>query len=371
MKLATARAFPLRLGFTRPLVTALGEFTTRESVVLEVCDADGGCGHGEAAPWRGFGGETLAAAQSALERAIRLLEKRGAGAQEWPLELVTLLAETPAAHAAVEGALCDLAARLAGQPLAAFLRQAAGLPDAAAPAAVAVNALLVEREPEALRAEAARARAAGYRAAKLKVATGPLVEDIARVRAARDGLGPQVALRLDANGAWSEAQAREGLDALAAFRPDYVEQPVAAADLAAMARLRASGGLRIAADESLAARGGLAQVLGAGACDVVVLKPSLLGGPLAALAAARRAREAGCTVVFTHAFESAVGRLHALHCAAAWDDPQAVHGLSGGTPFRDDLAALPAVEEGRLPVPDGPGLGLVLETARLQAGEDA
>jgi o-succinylbenzoate synthase len=290
---------------------------------------------------------------------------------EWPLDLVMALAQTPSAHAAVEGALCDLAARRAGQPLAAFLRRAAGLPDAPVPAAVAVNALLVEREPEALRAEAARVRAAGFLAAKLKVATGPLVEDIARVRAARDGLGPQLALRLDANGAWSEAQAREGLAALAAFKPDYVEQPVAAGELEAMARLRAGGVARIAADESLSEPGGLVQVLDAGACDVVVLKPSLLGGPLAALAAARRAREAGCTVVFTHAFESAIGRLHALHCAAAWDDPQGVHGLSGGTPFRDDLAALPAVAAGRLAVPEGPGLGLDLDAAHLQRYEGA
>ncbi len=130
MKLASARAIPLRLGLTRPLVTALGEFTTRESVVLELCDGEGACGHGEAAPWRGFGGETLAEAQSALERAVAMLGESSVEPAEWPLDLVMALAQTPSAHAAVEGALCDLAARRAGQPLAAFLRRAAGLPDA-------------------------------------------------------------------------------------------------------------------------------------------------------------------------------------------------------------------------------------------------
>lgn len=371
MKPASARVVPLRLRLQRPLVTAAGEFATRETVILELRDAGGHAGVGEAAPWPGFGGETLAAATAALERAAGLLEGASIEPTQWPLDLVMLLSDLPSARAAVEGALCDLAARRAGQSLAAFLRRAAGLDGDEVPGGIAVNALLLEREPEALRAEAARVRAAGFAAAKLKVATGPLVEDIARVRAARDGLGPQLALRLDANGGWSEDEAREALAALAPFKPDYVEQPVEAGDIGALARLRAGGAARIAVDESLSVDRGLSRVLDAGAADVVVLKPTLLGGPLAALAAARRAREAGCGVVFTHAFEGAVGRGHALHGAAAWGEEDAVHGLAGGTPFRDDLATLPAVEGGLLAVPPGPGLGLPLDVERLRGGDAA
>jgi len=371
VKLAKARIVPLRLRLTRPLATAAGEFSLRESAVLELHDDDGVAGLGEAAPWPGFGDETIAASRAALEQALPLLRESTLEPAEWPLDLVMRLADAPAARAAVEGALCDLAARRAGQSLAAFLRGLAGLPADGALERVAVNALLAEREPEALRVEAARAREAGFAAAKLKVGGGPLVGDIARVRAARDGLGPAVALRLDANGGWSEAQAREALAALAPFNPDYVEQPVAAAQLEAMARLRAEGTVRIAADESLSQVNGLQHVLDAGAADLVVLKPSLLGGPLAALAAARRAREAGCEVVYTHAFESAVGRAHALHCAAAWGDARAVHGLAGGSPFRDDLAALPAAERGSVAVSQGAGLGLEFDLAGHQGAAGA
>jgi len=371
VKLATARCFPLRLRLVRPLVTAAGEVATRESVILELDDGEGGVGLGEAAPWPGFGGETVTGSLAVLERAVPLLQDASLEPAEWPLDLVMLLADTPVARSAVEGALCDLAARRRGQPLAAFLQDTAGIATGGTPGRIAVNALLAEREPEALRAEAARVREAGFLAAKLKVGGGPLVGDIARVRAARDGLGPHVALRLDANGSWREAQAREALAAFAPFQPDYVEQPVAAAEVDALARLRADGVARIAADESLSQPAGLQRVLDAGAADVVVLKPSLLGGPLATLAAARRAREAGCEVVFTHAFESAVGRCHALHCAAAWADVQAVHGLAGGSPFRDDLAALPGVERGSVAVPEGAGLGLPVDTARWREAAGA
>lgn len=371
MKLAGARCLPLRLRLARPLVTASGEFATRETMILELRDGDGAIGLGEAAPWPGFGSETIAASQAALERAVPLLQAATLEPAEWPLDLAMVLADTPAARAALEGALCDLAARRAGQALAAYLHAAARLAGEPVPVDVAVNALLREREPEALRAEASRVRAAGFAAAKMKVATGPLVEDIARVRAARDGLGPGVALRLDANGAWSEGQAREALTALAPFKPDYVEQPVAAGAIDALARLRAQRVTRIAVDESLSEADGLSRVLDATAADVFVLKPSLLGGPLAALAAARCAREAGCAVVFTHAFESAIGRCQALHCAAAWADAQAVHGLAGASPFRDDIGALPPVEAGRIAVPSGPGLGMAVGAAGWAEGGDA
>jgi o-succinylbenzoate synthase len=372
VRLSEARAFPLRLRLTRPLVTAAGEFAVRESVILELRDAEGARGLGEAAPWPGFGDETPAGSRAALERALPLLRGASLEPAGWPLDLVTLLADAPLARAAVEAALCDLAARRAAQPLAAYLHAAAGpVGGDVVPGEVAVNALLVEREPEALRAEAARVREAGFLAAKLKVGGGPLVGDIARVRAARDGLGPHVALRLDANGSWGEAQAREALAALAPFRPDYVEQPVAAGEVETLARLRAEGMARLAADEALSLPGGLQRVIDRAAADVVVLKPSLLGGPLAALAAARRARAAGCAVVFTHVFESAIGRYHALHCAAAWADPEAVHGLAGGSPFRDDIGALPAVGSGRLVLPQAPGLGLEVDASRWAEGGEA
>ncbi|HSO07989.1 MAG TPA: hypothetical protein VLW45_12165, partial [Pelomicrobium sp.] len=128
MTRASARLVPLRLRLTRPLATATGEFLLRESVILEFTADDGTTGVGEAAPWPGFGEETIAASTAVLERALPLLHGANLEPAQWPLDLVMLLADAPAAHAAVEGALCDLAARRAGQPLAAFLQAAAGVP---------------------------------------------------------------------------------------------------------------------------------------------------------------------------------------------------------------------------------------------------
>lgn len=335
MKIVAARVVPVRLRFTRPVRTARGEFTERASVLLALTDADGAVGYGEAAPWPGFGTESVAEAE---------LELRALGTQLTAAELepgqplAGRLRSAPAARAALDGALWDLAARRAGRSLAAHLAQvhAAGCGEALH--RVAVSVLLTQTEPVALREEAARARTAGHRAAKLKLGAAPLPSDLARVAAARDGLGPHVQLRGDANGAWTLAEACDALEALAPFALEYVEQPVAANDIAALAELRRRATVRIAADESVATEQGVQRLLAAEAADVVVLKPATLGGPARALELAAQARRAGTEVVFSHTFESAVGAQHVLHCAAAWGDAAAVHGLQTAGLFAADVA---------------------------------
>jgi O-succinylbenzoate synthase len=135
---------------------------------------------------------------------------------------------------------------------------------------------------------------------------------------------------------------------------------VAAHDIDGMAELRRHAAVKVAADESVASEGGMLRLLAAGAADVVVLKPATLGGAGRALELASLARQAGMRVVFTHAFESAVGARHALHCAAAWGDAEGVHGLVTAGLFEADVAEPPACHGGYVAVPAGPGLGVTL-----------
>lgn len=366
MRLAAARARVARLAFARPLFTSRGEFTARGSVIFTLDDLDGRCGYGEAAPWPGFGTESEAEALAALEEVAGLLVGADVEPGDWPVAVARRLSGAPAARAAVQGALWDLSARRAGRSLAAHLArhfsrprdQRAAISDRAALHEVPVSALLVESSPDELRREAASARTAGYRAAKIKLGGGSLDEDRARARAAREGLGEGVRLRGDANGAWSESQARQAMQSLAEFDFEYLEQPVAPGDDAALARLRGLGLIRIAADESVATERDAQRLLEAGAVDVLVLKPAMLGGPAWALEIAQRARASGCDVVFSHAFESAVGARHALHSAAAWGDPVACHGLCTAGLFANDFAEPVACRDGVAVVSDSPGLGI-------------
>jgi len=358
VKIAAVRVTPIRLRFARPLRTAQGEFAERASVLLELRDDDGCAGYGEAAPWPGFGTESVADAATAL-RALEqqlpgvTIESGGIAAA-----FAGLLSGRVTARAALQGALRDLDARRAGRSLAAHLAARAGSTCGAPLPRVAVNCLLAASDPDALRAEATRARAAGFRAVKVKLGGGPLATDVARLRAVREAIGASIHLRCDANGAWSVREALEALEALAPFDLEYVEQPVTARDIEGLAEVRRRSVVRVAADESVASESGMRRMLAAGAADVVVLKPATLGGAERALELAATARAAGMEVVFTHALESAVGAHHALHCAAAWGDADAIHGLETTGLFETDVAEPVDSRDGSVAVPVVPGLGV-------------
>ena len=359
MSIAAARVRPLRLQFARPVRTARGVFTGRAIVLLELRDQDGCIGYGEAAPWPGFGTETAEEAVALLDTATALLRDLELQPGHWTPELSVLLQDAPAARAAVQGALWDLAARRAGTPLAMQLAAWAGSNPGGVLRQVAVSALLVALEPDALRDEAARAVASGHRAVKLKLGVAPLAADVARVRAVREGLGDRVRLRGDANGAWNTSQALAALRALADFDLDYVEQPLHADDIDGLAALRRQTPVRIAADESVATEQGALRLLERAATDVVVLKPATLGGPARALELAAQARRSGVEVVFTHTFESAIGARHALHCAAAWADPTGIHGLVTAGLFESDVAPPVDCHAGFAEIQAAAGIGTV------------
>jgi len=361
MKITAATARPVRLRFARPMRTAQGEFREREVVLFELSDEEGVRGRGEAAPWPGFGTETPAGSLAVLQE----MACRWTGAELDPGDPdrrdASLLRDCPAARAAVDGALLDLAARRQGRPVRDALAASSLCPAAGAVLArVPVSALLVGQAPDAIEEEAARVRAAGYRAAKLKLGTGSLAHDLERLRAARAGLGPDVALRGDANGAWSLDEALAALEACVELNLDYVEQPVAAGNLDGFARLRGRTPVRIAADESVATEEGALRLIDGALVDVVVLKPAMLGGSSRALDIAARAHRAGIGVVVTHAFETAVGARHALHCAAAWGDAATPHGLVTDGLFERDIAQPVAAEAGYVAIPEQPGLGIGL-----------
>jgi o-succinylbenzoate synthase len=348
----------VRLEFRRPLHTARGVVTVRDTLLLALTAADGPTGYGEAAPWPGFGTESIEAAQAALDRAIAALvgadvEPDAPGATQ-----DALLRDAPAARAALQGALWDLAARCDGLPLA--MRLAAAIRPGEPPArdVVATHALLVGDTPDSVRASAVEARAAGFRAAKLKLGVGSIDEDVASARAARDGLGPDLRLRGDANGAWDAESAIAALERLAPTGFEFIEQPLPADALDALAALRRRSPVRIALDESAATSADVVRAIERGAADVVVLKPAFLGGPGRALALAQRVRAAGADVVYTHAMESSVGAHHALHCAAADGDAAAIHGLCTAGLFVADVAEPVDAPHGLATVPDAPGLGV-------------
>jgi O-succinylbenzoate synthase len=190
--------------------------------------------------------------------------------------------------------------------------------------------------------------ASGCRTAKVKVADGPgrLTEDIARVEAVRDALGPDGRIRVDANGTWDVAAAAHALRELGRFGLEYAEQPCAT--LAELAELRRRVDVPVAADESIRRAEDPLAVRAAGAADVVVLKAQPLGGVRAAL---QIAAACGLPVVVSSAVETSAGLAAGVALAAALPELPYACGLATTSLLAGDVTTAPlAAEAGMLPV---------------------
>jgi L-alanine-DL-glutamate epimerase-like enolase superfamily enzyme len=158
-----------------------------------------------------------------------------------------------------------------------------------------------------------------------------------------------MAIRVDANGAWSVAEAQAALRALEPAGIELCEEPVQGLDL--LAELSELTGIPLAIDESSSLPGALDQRI----CTAVGLKISRWGGITGVLQAATRARAVGYEVYLSSTLDGPVGIAAALHAAAAID-PERPCGLATLGMFAVRTNPLPA-DHGWLPVPSGPGLG--------------
>lgn len=333
------------LALDAPVETPGGRVDRRDGVLVGLESGDLR-GVGEATPLPGWT-ETYDECIDALEAAREAVGADGPGA------LLSALDPTPAARHGVALALADLEARRDGRPL--YRRLGADGHVASVPANATVG-----RGDVSTTASAARdAVEAGFTCLKVKVGGCPVAEDVRRISAARDAVGPDATLRADANGSWEREEARRALAAFADDGVEYVEQPLEPGDLAGHADLR-GGAVGVAVDETVA-RSGLEAVVGAGAADVLVVKPMALGGLDRAREAVDLAEGAGLRAVVTTTVDAVVARVGAVHLAASMDAP-APAGLATARFLADDLAPDPAgVVDGRASVPQDPGHGARVE----------
>jgi L-alanine-DL-glutamate epimerase-like enolase superfamily enzyme len=323
-----------------PLETSYGPpLRSRELFELRIEGADGIAGRGECAPLEPYDGVSRERARAALETYRALLQ----GGDELEggelLEACRAADELPQALAAVDLALWDRAGRRAGRPVSELLTDAPLTQ-------VMVNATIGAEDRAGASRRALAAREAGFRCVKLKVGIG---DDAGRVAAVRAALGPEVQLRLDANGAWDVEQAVRSIELLAAAGLELVEEPVHG--LAATREVRERVAVRVAIDETAAEAGALAS----GAADAVCLKLGRCGGISGLLASATLVRASGAEPYLASTFDGPLGIAAALHAAAALRLSPAC-GLATLEHFEDPAEHAFQARGGMIDVPRGPGL---------------
>jgi L-Ala-D/L-Glu epimerase len=341
------------LALEQPLVNANTSWQQRSVLCLELHDAQGKNGWGEASPLPGYsrdGSDECARALEALDaRTLRALEASASPRELLDAARAAIPEPLPAARFALETALLDRLGRRTGRPLFELLREAEGIE--AEPAPVPLCALLPGEPARAL--ELARAHVArGVRTFKLKVGperfSSAQDQTLASLRAA---LGAQVELRLDANRSLSRDGLAASLARAAELGVEFLEEPVAAPEPA----LLAASPCPLALDESLQGLSSeaLERWLTLGSVRVLVLKPTALGGFAACLDLARAARRHGRDVVVSHALEGPIGWAACAHLALALPGRKP----AGLWPFAHQQTPSPALIGPVVAVPREPGLG--------------
>ncbi len=225
--------------------------------------------------------------------------------------------------------------------------------------------------PVEIASEAARLAASGHEVIYVEVGRGDDLdaEIVSRVRAA---IGPDKRLRLDPNGRWHPVQATRMLRKLSRFDIEVVEQPIDAESVEALARVRATSPVSIAADQGVIALGEAFDLCRLHAADLIVAGLHETGGLLRFCKVAHIAEAANIDVCIHGLHETGITTVAASHAAAVTPN------LDDGNQYMNnflawDIVGQPslALQGGMLPVPDRPGLGFELDWDAVREAAEA
>jgi L-alanine-DL-glutamate epimerase-like enolase superfamily enzyme len=269
------------------------------------------------------------------------------------------------AASAVDTALWDVAGKVAGQPVHALL---GGKVHDSLPACSSV--IWDTEDIERTAAQFARLSAEGYRTLKggwglNKAAAFGLDErrDVALVRAVREAIGEERAFVADVaeHARWDATRAIAMTHKLAAAGLTWIEDPLPIQDRAGLRRLRASSALPIATGEREWTVESYRELVRTGAVDLILIDPGRAEGLTGMKLASDHAAGHGVRVV-PHSWSSAVNTAAALHVLATCPNAGAFELKELPTAVTHDLVARPfAHREGRVEIPDEPGLGITVD----------
>ncbi len=337
----------------RPFITALRTVTEAQFLVLRLTCDDGSVGIGSAPPTAAITGETL----GSIEAALRLhIGPAILGMDIDELDAILdgidrALPRNTSAKAAADMAVHDLFGQRHGIPLYRYFGGNA--------ASIETDITVSIGTPEAMCEEARAYVARGYTAVKTKVGKDSL-RDVACVRRIRDTIGTGVRLRIDANQGWKPKEAVRCIRAMedAGVNLEWVEQPVAAADLEGLRYVTGRVDTPVMADESLFGPEDAFRLLEMRAADLFNIKLMKCGGLRNARTIHAMAKARGVACMVGCMIESRIGITAAAHFACGQTgilaaDLDAID-LMQPEAFRGGAR----LEANRILLPDGSGLGI-------------
>lgn len=310
MQISHVDIYTLNIPFTQPLKVAIGQIASAENIVIKISTDTGLVGWGEASPCAYITGDTQASnRETAKQLAPLIIGKDPLAINARMAEINAFTVGEPSIRSAFDIALYDIAAKAANMPLYQFL--------GGERRPLRTDLTIGHQDTVAQTVEQARAIIAqGFDAIKLKVGR-PGLTDVAHVRAVRELVGPDIAIKMDSNQGWDYPTAVANIQAMSDLDLDYSEQPMAVWDHAGMARLRRKVALPICADESVFNDKDALKLIRADAADYLNIKLGKAGGINTGIKINAIAEAAGCKCMIGCFGESRLALGAAAHLAMA------------------------------------------------------
>ena len=355
MRLDSVELRRIRMELVSPFRTSTGTEVARDVLLLKVvtdrCEGWGEC----AAPAEPvYTSEYVAGCEHVLRHHLlpRLFRVPDAGAAD-VAGILRPVRGHRMAKAAIEMAILDAELRARAESFARYLGGVREMVDCG----VSVG---IQESIEGLLDVVEGHLADGYRRVKLKIEPG---WDIEPVRAVRTHF-PETPLQVDANGAYTPGDAGH-LARLDEFDLLMIEQPLPDGQLRAHASLASQLATPICLDESIVSAQTAADAIAMGACAIVNVKPARVGGYLEARRIHDLCQAQGVPVWCGGMLETGLGRAGNVALASLPGFTLPGDLSASSRYFHRDITEPFVLEEGRLRVPAGPGLGVAVDEAML------
>ncbi len=352
------------------ITSGIGTFDAFDMVLVEVEDASGHVGYGEALARRG-GEMTVAAVESLLRPVLIGADPRNIGGL-WVqmVDRLRLWGHTAGvvmeAISGIDIALWDLVGRLEQRPVWQML---AGAGRRQVP--VFASSVFIG-DPDDMAREAVSFVERGYPIVKVKIArseaSGGPEADLEALRKVREAIGARIGLVVDANGAYDSALAIRMGRAMEELNVRWFEEPVPVDDLGGYERVHAMTSTPLARGETDFGIYTIGEVMRRRLIEVVRPDPGRCGGITGAMHLATLALSQNILFAPHTGFSGGLAQLAAVHVAAASPTLLTLEHMLIDNPCREIfVGGYPVAEGGRLAVPTGPGLGLQMDHAKLDA----
>ncbi|WP_153731044.1 mandelate racemase/muconate lactonizing enzyme family protein [Sporosarcina obsidiansis] len=359
MKITEIEVYAIRLPLNEPFVISYASYDDMPSIIVKLTTDTGHVGFGEAVADDHVTGESWESTFTVIRHTLapQLIGSNPSCFERIHEVMDQAIYGVPSAKAAIDIACFDVVGKAMGIPAYDLLggRYHEKFP---------ITHVLSIASPENMAQEAAERVAVGYGSLKMKVGTN-IAEDVQRIRAVRERVGPNIAIRVDVNQGWNNsANTLQAIRQLESSGLDWLEQPVKADDMDAMVEIKSKTSTPLMIDEGLRGVREMREIIAKRAADKVNIKLMKCGGMYPAMKLAHMAEMAGIECQIGSMVESSIGSAAGFHVAFSKKIITSVE-LTGPLKFSKDIGNL-QYDVPFIQLNEKPGLGIEVDEQVLE-----